>query len=254
MKSAKAITAFIAVLVMAAVSATSAAAFSPPEIGRCVKLAAKTGKFTSATCTKEAKVTKPGQYEWDPGAVKTGFTTTGGVGALETVNGTTVGCSTEESGGVFTSPKTVGSVTVRFTGCHSAGFTCSTSGSAEGEIVTNPLEGRIGFESKVKKKIGLDLVPIASDDGLYATFNCGVTLHISVGGSVLVPVSPADKMLTALTLKYSATRGKQKPEHLEGEANDVLLTSINGKTAEQSGITITTTQTAEESLEVNALF
>ena len=252
MKRARNIGVLVGVLAMsAATSATAASAYSPPEIGRCVKVTAKTGKFSSATCVKEKT---GGNYEWEPGAVKNKFTTTGGVGALETANGTAVGCDTEESGGEFSSAKTVTGVVVKFTGCHSAGFVCGTAGSAEGEIVTNPLEGRIGFENKLKKKVAFDLFPTAADEGLYVTFNCGVSLHISVGGSVLVPVTPSDKMLTALSLKYAASRGHQKPEHFEGEPNDTLLTEINGKKPEQSGITITSTQHAEESLEVNAVF
>jgi hypothetical protein len=164
-----------------------------------------------------------------------------------------VRCNTEESGGEFNSPKTVTGIVVRFTGCHSLGFICSTEGSSKGEIVTNPLEGKIGFESKAKKTVGLDLFPTAADKGLYVTFFCPPTLHISVGGSVLVPVTPVDKMLTKLTLKYHAAKGKQNPEKLEGEEKDVLLTTINTKAPEQSGITITSTMTGEEEAEVNAV-
>lgn len=240
-----------ALATIALTSTTTALGFSPPEIGRCVKVAAKTGKFKSATCIKEKA---NGNYEWEPGAVNNKFRTTGGVGVLETTNGTAVGCNTEESGGEFSSPKTVTGVVVKFTGCRSAGFICGTAGSTEGEIVTNPLEGRIGFENRPKKKVAFDLFPTAADEGLYVTFNCGVSLHVTVGGSVLVPVAPSDKMLTALSLKYKASRGHQKPEHFEGEPSDVLLTAINAKAPEQSGITITSTQDAEESLEVNAVF
>ncbi len=237
----------VAVLAMAA----GASALSAPEMGRCVKVAVGTGKFTSATCIKEKA---KGSYEWLPGAEKAKFSTKGGVGTLATLSGVTVTCKTQESGGEFTSPKTVGSVVVRFSSCESAGFLCSTEGAKAGEIVTNNLEGRIGFENKLKKKVAFDLFPTAADAGLYVTFNCGVALHITVGGSVLVPLTPVDKMLTTLTLKYSAKAGKQKPEHFEGEPNDVLITEINGKKPEQSGITITSTQTAEEALEVNAVF
>jgi opacity protein-like surface antigen len=240
----------VVVSALSAVAVASAAAFSPPEVGRCVKVAVGTGKFTSGTCIKE----KAGSsYEWLPGAVKNKFNTTGGVGTLATVNGTTVICKTQGSGGEFNSPKTVTGVTVRFTGCESAGFHCTTAGSAQGEIVTNPLEGRIGVENKLKKKLALDLFPTSADGGLYVTFNCGVSLHITVGGSVLVNL-PSDKMLTSMTLKYTATKGHQKPEHLEGEPNDVLITEINSVKPEQSGITITSTQVAEEALEANALF
>ena len=240
----------VAVCALTAVTAASAAAFSPPEVGRCVKVAAGTGKFSSGTCIKEKA---GGSYEWLPGAEKNKFKTTGGVGTLVTVGGTTVVCKTQESGGEFNSPKTVTGVTVRFTNCEATGFKCATAGAKEGEIVTNPLEGRLGVENKLKKKLALDLFPTPADGGLYVTFNCGFSLHITVGGSVLVNV-PSDKMLTSMTLKYKATKGHQKPEHFEGEPNDVLIAEINKIKPEQSGITITSTQVGEEALEANALF
>jgi hypothetical protein len=238
----------LSLLALGAMAATSASAFSPPEIGRCVKVAAGAGKFTSGTCIKEKA---GGSYEWEPGAIKAKFVTTGGVGTLATAGGTTVVCKTEESGGEYNSTKTVTGVVVRFTSCEAAGFKCATSGAKEGEIVTNLLEGKVGYENKAKKKLALDLFP--KGGGLYVTFNCGVSLHITVGGSVLVNVL-SDKMLTSMPLKYSAKHGLQKPEHLEGEPDDVLLTEINGKSPEQSGITITSTQKDEEALEANALF
>jgi opacity protein-like surface antigen len=246
-----------AVGVLAAVAVSSASAFSPPEIGRCVKVTAGTGKFSSATCIKEAK---GGSFEWLPGAVKNKITTTGGVGTLATVSGIAVSCKTESSGGELNSPKTVVGVVVRFTSCESGGFKCATAGAKEGEIVTNPLEGKIGIENKLKHKLALDLFPTAADGGLYVTFNCGASLHITVGGSVLVPITPIDKMIgpgltvTTLTLKYVSKLGHQVPEHFEGEPNDVLLTQINGGKIEQSGVTISSKQSAEEDLEVNFFF
>jgi hypothetical protein len=172
---------------------------------------------------------------------------------LQTVSGTTVGCKHQESGGEFSSVKTVTGVVVRFTGCKSAGFLCSTKGAKEGEIVTNALEGRIGFENKALKKLAFDLFPIAADNGLYVTFNCTGALHITVGGSVLVPLT-ADKMALKFVLKYAQEKGIQKPQHFEGEPNDVLLTELNGKAPEESGIKITSTQVNEELLEANAVF
>ncbi len=262
MRCAKTTVVFFAVLAMSVVTAASAAALSGPEVGRCVKLGTKTGKFTNSGCTKES-AKSVGSYEWMPGAVKNKITTKGGVGVLETLNGTAVGCSTEESGGEFNSPKTVTGVVVRFTGCHTVGFECTSPGQKIGEIVTNPLEGKIGIEKRVfkegkeeptKNKIAFDLFPTPEDGGLYVAFKCGTELSISVGGSVLVPLTPTNKMLTTFVLKYSAKKGKQKPEKFEGEPKDVLLTSINTKAPEQSGITIASTQSGEESLELNAGF
>lgn len=238
----------LAACAIGAIGASTASAFSPPEVGRCVKVAAGAGKFSSGTCVKEKL---KGSYEWLPGVVKNKFKTTGGVGTLATVGGTAVTCKTQESGGEFNSSKTVTGVVVRFTSCEAAGFKCATAGAKEGEIVTKELEGKIGVENKLKHKLALDLFPVGG--GLYVTFNCGASLHISVGGSVLVNVL-ADKMVSVLTLKYSAKLGHQKPEHFEGEPNDVLLTEINGKAPEQSGITITSTQTGEEAMEANFFF
>src|SRR5450432_3293618 len=102
----------VAMLGICAVMVASAAAFSPPEIGRCVKVTAGSGKFTSSSCIKEKA---GGSFEWLPGAEKNKLHTTGGVGTLATLNGTTVVCKTQESGGEFNTPKTVAGVVVRFT-------------------------------------------------------------------------------------------------------------------------------------------
>lgn len=232
----------------------SAASAAAPEIGRCEKVAGN-GKFSSATCTKEEAGTKVGKgnYEWHAGAgAKNKFKSTGGSGVLETVQGTAVGCKTEESGGEVNSPKTVTGVVVRFTGCQTLGTPCSTSGAASGEIVTNQLEGKIGFEKK-PKKVAFDLFPTAADGGLYVTFTCLTTLKATVGGSVLVNIT-SDKMALTYSLKYTEKKGIQKPVKLEGEPEDVLLTSLNEHVAEKSGITITTTQTDEEEMEINTVF
>jgi len=238
-------------LVICAVGAASASA-AAPEIGRCLKVAAKTGKFSSAACTTE----KAGSsYEWTPGAVKNKFTTKGGLGILETKSGNTVSCKTETSGGEFTSTKTVGGVVVKFNECESAGFKCSTVGSAEGELVTKALEGKIGIQKKGAKatsnKIAFDLFPLGKT-GLFIEFSCG-PLPLKVQGSVLVPMTPTNKMTSALTLKFAASGGKQKPENFEGEPKDVLESSLNGLPFEQSGQTITTVQTSEEPLELNTV-
>jgi hypothetical protein len=73
---------------------------------------------------------------------------------------------------------------------------------------------------------------------------------VELEGSVLVRVT-ADKMLATSTVKYKATKGKQKPEHFEGELIDVLTASPNGGTPEQLGETVSSTQASEEAVEIN---
>ena len=140
--------ALLAVLALGAVAATAALA-AAPEIGRCEKVAAKTGKFSSATCTTEKA---GGSYEWVPGAVKNKFTGTGAIGTLETVGKVAVQCKTEASKGHFTGTKTVGGVEVEFNECLSGGFKCETPGTGVGIIKTKTLAGELGVGKQGEKK------------------------------------------------------------------------------------------------------
>jgi hypothetical protein len=246
----------VAVCAMGAVAAASASA-AAPEIGRCKKVVKGSGKYSSAACTT---LKAGGEYEWAAGAEKGKFTTKGGIAILEQKGGAAVACKTEASGGEYTGPKTVGGVVVTFTGCESGGIKCKTAGSAEGELVTKPLEGVIGIEKRVfvegkevakKNKIAFDLFPVGKT-GLFIEFSCS-TLALTVQGSILVPLTPTNKMLSALTLKYSAKGGVQKPTHFEGEPIDVLESKLGGGAFLQSGQTVTTVQTNEELLEVNTV-
>lgn len=238
----------LACAVGAALAAVAAA--QPPEIGRCVARAG--GKYTNSVCTKPAKGKTVGKYEWEAGAVKKKFTGVGGVGTLETIGRAIVKCKTESSKGEFTGPSTVGNVAVVFTGCESGGYKCSTPGSAEGELSTNPLAGTLVWE-KYKKKVAVDLVPQATE--LFIEFACGPA-NVKVKGSVLTSI-PANVSKTAFEEKFKATKGKQKPEYYytasDEKVKDVLISKIGPTEFEQAGQTITNTQTDEEALEVNTV-
>lgn len=231
----------------------SAAYAEAPEMGRCVKVTAGTGKFSSSKCTKEKA---GGSYEWYAGAEKTGFSGTGGIGTLETVGKIGVQCKTEKSSGQFTGAKTVGSVNVTFTECASAGFQCESAGAGSGVIKTFPLAGELVWESKAKKKVAVKLFAEAGE--LLAKFVCGPS-RVEVRGAVLVNI-PAGRMETTFAEKYSSKKGIQKPaayENAKGEKVPAILetdASSLTKGWEQSGQTITNTQTDEEALEVNNVF
>lgn len=224
----------------------------PPEIGHCVSHAG--GKYTNNICTKAAKGKKIGSFEWEAGAIKNKFSGTGGAGTLETVALAQVKCKTESSHGEFTSSKTVGNVAVSFTGCESGGYKCDTVGAKEGEIVTNPLAGTLVWE-KYRKKVAIDLVPQSTE--LFVEFACGPA-NAKVKGSVLTNI-PANKSETKIEEKFTAKKGKQKPEYYytskTEKVKDVLITKIGGPGAayEQSGQTITNVQIDEEALEVNTI-
>jgi hypothetical protein len=230
----------------------ASASAEPPEIGRCT--AHSGGKYTNNVCTKQAKGKVVGGFEWESAAIKNKFAGTGGVGTLETVGGVKVTCQTESSTGEFTSPKTVGNISVVFKGCSSAGHKCETAKATEGEITTNVLSGTLVWEA-FGKKVAIDLVPQSTE--LFVEFSCGPA-PVIVKGSVLTNI-PADKTETTIDEKFTAKKGKQKPEYYytskTAKTKDVLLSKIGGEGAEleQSGQTITNVQTDEEPLEVNTV-
>jgi hypothetical protein len=79
---------------------------------------------------------------------------------------------------------------------------------------------------------------------------------VKVRGKVLAPIKN-DKMTATETLKFKATKGKQKPERWEESSSPAILESsfsnIGAGLYEQAGQTINSTVTGEEQLELNAV-
>ena len=247
----------VTVTTLGGISATSAAdQFTyqkAPDFGRCLKVTKGTGQFESASCTKLGGEKK---FAWYPGVVKTHFTTNSSeltAVTLQPAKGSPVTCTAETGRGEYTGPKTVSGVILTLTGCIDAGAQCM-SGAVAGEIVSNPLEGTLGVEklgaTSSKNKIGLDLFSVGKT-GPVVEFACGLNT-VSLRGSVIVPVK-ANKMRLTQTLKFKASKGKQKPESFVGEPKDILEASFNGEPFEQTGLTLTATQTNEEAVEVNSV-
>jgi hypothetical protein len=125
-------------------------------------------------------------------------------------------------------------------------------GKAEGEVVTVPLAGSLVWE-KFGKKVSIDLVPQSGE--LFTEFQCGPA-NVKVKGSVLTNVA-ANKAETKFELKFTAKKGKQKPEYYytssTEKVKDVLISKIGATEFEQAGQTLTNVQTNEEALEVNTV-
>jgi hypothetical protein len=233
-------------------------ASAPPEFGRCIKTTG--GTYQNGGCTKTAA---GGSYEWYSAfgsaqpLEKVGFSNT--LEAATTVSFETVGklmvvCQGENTIGEYSGSKSVGNVVVTFSTCSGLGGPCTSPGASEGAIVTNALEGTLGVitvaSEPINNKIGEDLSP-PGHTGPVAQFTCsGFTFVVS--GSVIFPLSTNTMKLTT-NVKFTATKGKQKPESFAGEPTDVLLSSIGGGSPEQSGQALTAVQTNEEKLEVNAV-
>ena len=224
------------------------------EFGRCVKVSPEEvgkrtvyrGRFTKATCL-DVSPTDTGKYEWKPGVVKAGFTTTAAAVKFETPSKTRVTCTSESGGGAITAATAVGNVVFRFTGCESAGHKCTTTGLSEGELESSKLEGTLGFENRTSNEVGLDLYP-SGRSGTFMQFSCDGS-SIVLTGSLIGSIT-ADKMATTGALRFKASNSIQKPEAFEAGSKDVLLSSLDGAAPEQAGLTLGTTQTYEEAAEI----
>jgi hypothetical protein len=227
---------------------------SAPEFGKCVKVSKGRGKYENSGCTKlgGTKV-----YEWYPGVPEARFATKGKeltTVTLQPVQAPKVTCNAETGVGEYFGFKTVRNVLMKFTGCERLRDKCTSADSADGEIATNALSGELGIvvksvEGPIKNKIGLDLK--ATGSGLIAEFSCGTSTD-QLRGSVIAKVK-TNVMVTAATLKYTASKGVQNPTHFEGRPNEILEMSFGGGPFEQTGLTLTTIQTNEERVEVNAV-
>lgn len=228
----------------------------PPEFGRCVKIGGG-GEFTTASCQVESP-SATGAYEWVPGVGVGGFTTTIKAGTfvkLETATSKEkVTCTGENGSGEVTGAKTVGNVTISFTGCESLGGKCTTPGAAEGELQSATLEGTLGVE-KITEKAGketlhaaLALYPLERS-GPFLEYTCDTTSGLAViDGSLISPVV-GGKTTKTTTFKLVASGGRQKPESFEGGLREVLTNSLS----EQVGISLSATQANEEAVEVNTV-
>jgi hypothetical protein len=225
-----------------------------PEFGRCVKVGGG-GVYTNSGCTAES-ATETGAYDWVRGAAKGGYKTalkpTTTI-KLEARSKEVVTCTGESSSGLITGPKTVGEVIIKLTGCGSLGAPCSTAGLPAGELQTATLEGTLGIISTTEKE-GKEIVHPglslhAASNAPFLEYTCNISGAAVLNGSVIAPVT-SGKMAKTTTLKYAATAAKQKPESFEGGVREVLVNQLN----EQVGLTLASTQTNEEAIEVNPLY
>ncbi len=103
--------------------------------------------------------------------------------------------------------------------------------------------------SESKDKLGLDLFASRR-----SRLRHGIQLWVhtvAVRGSVIVPVK-ANKMSLSATLKFKASKGRQKPERFVEGAPDVLEASFAGAAYEAIGLTLASTQAGEEGVEANS--
>jgi len=277
MNRVKVITAcVVAALVVGAMAASVASAFTEqaPEVGRCLKLTG--GRFKDGNCKTAAKVTSEKKYEWYPAFGPNGkgeekliepskrtYTAVSKEGTaiqLETVHSEIVRCKKQTSEGEYTGPKTNRAFNIVFTGCESGGNICiSTNPKAtnKGEILVKELDGEIGIETfgatSATDKIANLFKPVSGE--ILTEFEC-VGLKLVGKGEVMVPIK-GNTMLTTQTVTFKATKGKQKPEKFATDPSGTkrILFAKNSKLEEffQAGQTLTTIQTNLEKAEASSV-
>ena len=232
----------------------------PPEFGRCLKVAAGTGKYSSSKCTAKAT----GSYEWDPvsGAepLKKRLITTASQPASKLVlesAGAKIYCAGEAGTGEYSGNSALANVTLKLTGCYeSVTSDKCESGASEGEVAFHTLGATLGIVNAAvearKDKTGLDFKPSSGET--VAEFKCAST-PVVLRGSVILE-GKANTMALTVTLKGAQKKGVQKYTHfVTGKANeDVLELKIGAGSYEQAGLTITSMQTNEEKIEANTVF
>jgi hypothetical protein len=259
----------VVVFAISAISAATASAVAP-EFGRCLKQATKSlSNFDSAKCTKaasedagtEAEKLKKGNYQWFPGVVNNKFTTkmnAGTIFILESIGGTKIVCKGGTGGGEYVTGgtnKEVAKVVLKFTGCESSGGQFESPGAGSGNVNTAPLAGTIGFETITEDQPARDHLALelhAEGGGNIAELRCGGLLVV-VKGSLLHKIAANAMKLTA-TEKFTAAKGKQRPEHFAGGVpGEHILESSSGGPFEQTGFMMAETLTNEEKVEASTV-
>jgi hypothetical protein len=227
---------FLAAALVAAFGASSASAL--PEIGRCV--AKEGGKYSDSACLK--KVTSGGKFEFLKGTSgkKNKFTANSGEAVLEGESGTKIVCKSstavgkQDEDGTTNTIKGVESVISTFHECEDPGIgkICHSAGQAEGVIITNELEGELGYITKKPISVGQELHP-SKKGGPFAIFECGlpasggikVTVQENTSGApgskgggncIISKLGEFDVMATSVKDIFKASGvGKQEPQHFE---------------------------------------
>lgn len=228
----------VAVFALAAVAASAASA--SPEYGRCV--AQKHGKYSDGACTvlDEKKGKPKGSKEWVPGPAPTcvpqkhgfysdsgcttldekkgkgkggfekaggpGYTSTGGLGVLETPSfGGPVVCQTQTGVGSVTGA-TTDLDQVTFSECETNGKKCNSAGEGVGVIKTLALETEL--TEPVPGEVNTKFQAVGGAANFQAEFDCEGLL-VRTKGYVSGTTTPTNVMTTTETAKFGVGKGEQ---------------------------------------------
>jgi hypothetical protein len=228
----------VALLATAGVAVSSASA-AEPELFECAK-AAKVGKETPTGEFSDKNCSVPvegGKYKLQPGIGKakvfqfTGKRSTHHVPAV----GGEITCATVKGSGKYTSTTSLGDVVFTWRTCTNGGRRCTSAGATAGTIVTNPLEGNLGYISKSPLNVGVDFKGEGGKD--IEDFTCEGLVY-ETGGSLIGEVGgDINKFNTAVENDFTVGgEDLQEAKKFEGGPKDVLETSINGSPPLEAGV------------------
>jgi len=214
MSQAKLFVLCVAAMCGASAGASASASASLPEYRFCVKtMPAKTGDYTDKLCATHAGT--PGKGAWElesfEHTLKRTFKSTLGATKQDVylpeneaepwAGGTSIGavtCAGGSSKGEITGPKT--SVETRkFVGCQSEGRSCNSAAQKKGTVVTNALEGELGYTPG--GGVGTRLSPVTGE--VLAEYGCQGLDFVTRGSVIGIDSGDLNKAGKETTLTYA---------------------------------------------------
>ena len=248
-----------------AIAASSASA-ALPELGRCVKLATKTGAFRGAGCVAlNTKHTGEYEFESGPGANKAFKLIFPGM-TLENTSAHKLLCTNGQLTGEFTGAKSLKISKVLLEGCEDATHhtSCYTNPVNPAVIESeNALVGELGsVPGSINPANPFAAWDLKSESSLMPIllFFCGEArgmITFMLEGSVIGRVTKTNVMVSSFTFTYKQKEGKQAFTAFIGGEEDVLKLSekLFGSTETftiQAGLAGTAPSTDGEPLEIKA--
>jgi hypothetical protein len=194
--------------------ASASASTSLPEYRFCVKtMPAKTGEYADKLCATHAST--PGKGAWELESFEHALKRTfkGVLGATKQdiyvpeseaepwTGGTRIGvvtCGGGSSKGEITGPKT-SAETRKFVGCQSEGRKCTSAGQKKGTVVTNALEGELGYTPG--GGVGTRLSPVIGE--VLVEYACEGLDFVTRGSVIGIDSGDLNKAGKEATLTYA---------------------------------------------------
>ncbi len=227
-----------------------------PEVGRCLKLGgkAKTGAYSSSSCTTRSAGGDSGSYEWRPWPLADeSFALSGGKAALTGRNGNTLlECAASHGSGEYTGPQTA-TMSLTLTSCMSATqkIACNSQGLAAGEMSIASAHAELGLIDAAKPSVGWAINQ--SSSAVLASLECPAqgfqpTL-ITLRGAAIAPLKTVDEMTTSDAFDFADKGDAQIPERFEGGPEDALTLEIPAPLAQRAALATSVSLSSGEPVE-----